>query len=183
MANKIICPVCKKQLSRINPQHLGSKNHIAALEKAGIHPSEDPALKLQKTIGKKKISDSNIRLANLEKMVQVLQKQQNEILRKLEFLYENLEVSFHSEVKRQLGEDDIILAINKCVQNSENESRWITLNEIISVLKLNREEDRITLNKLLVEMFNKNRIDLAEGGEPKYPLIYQNRIFGMVAIQ
>ncbi len=119
----------------------------------------------------------------MEKAVQTLQKQQNVILQKLEFLYENLEVDFRPEVKRKLREDDIILAINKCVQNSENESRWITLNEIVSVLKLNREEDRTTLNKLLVEMFNKNRIDLAEGGEPKYPLIYQNRIFGMVAIQ
>ena len=183
MAKKIICPVCKKQLIRINPQHLGSRDHIAALEEAGIHPSEDPALTLQKTTGKKKTSDLDIRIANLEKKVQIFQKQQNEILRKLEFLYEDLEVSFYPEVKRKLGEDDIILAINKCVQNSENENRWITLNEIISVLRLNREEDRTTLNKLLLEMFSKNRIDLAEGGEPKYPLIYQNRIFGMVAIQ
>lgn len=77
MANKIICPVCKKELSRINANHLRSKDHVAALKEAGIHPSEDPALTLQKTIGKKKTSDSDIRIPNLEKAVQTLQKQQN----------------------------------------------------------------------------------------------------------
>ncbi len=183
MAKKVTCPVCKRQLSRINVNHLRSKDHVAALKKAGILPSKDPTLQLQKTTAEKKTSDSNIKRANLEKIVQALQMQQIEILQKLEFLYKELEISFHPEVKRKLVEDDIILAINKCVQNSENESRWITINDIVSVLKLNREEDRTTLNKLLVEMFNKNRIDLAEGGEPKYPLIYQSRIFGMVAIQ
>ena len=57
------------------------------------------------------------------------------------------------------------------------------LNKYDTLLKLYHEEDLKTLTNILIQMFNANIIDLAEGGDPKYPIIYQNRIYGMVALQ
>jgi len=194
------CPICKSELKSITKKHLDSKGHKDALTKAGIAPAHDPTLEVIKkhaTPKKSKGSQTkprlipnkfnlipnnvNERLNNLESIVGSLQKQQNEIIYKLENLYKKFDVKVSKGVERQLKEEDVFQVIKICVQN--NVSRWIKIDDIISVLKLNQEQDRRALNKLLVKMFNNNLIDLAEGGDPKYPLIYQNKKFGMIAPQ
>ena len=184
MAQKITCPVCKSKLQKMTKVHIGSKRHSSALQNAGINPSKDPALVMIPTTQKKKSKDSitnqiEHRLSNLEKVVYQLQLQQEKILN-----YSNLKSDKIKKKKiRDIKPEEVLGAINKCVQNNQRQSRWVKIDDVISLLKINREEDLNNLNKILINMFNKNMIDLAEGGDPKYPINYQNRIYGMVAHQ
>ncbi|KKN04023.1 hypothetical protein LCGC14_1101700 [marine sediment metagenome] len=184
MPIKITCPVCKSQLLKMTKKHIGSKKHTDALRNAKIHASRDPALDLIKKVQKKPSKKNNFdqiiyRLSNLEKIVYQLQKQQEQISN-----YINLkrEVIKNKKIK-DIKPKEILGAINRCVKSNQNQSRWVKINDVISLLKLYREQDLNGLNKILISMFNKNLIDLAEGGDPKYPVIYQNRIYGMVAHQ
>ena len=184
MSQKITCPVCKSQLQKMTKNHVGTKRHAGALKKSGIDASKDPALDLI-VLTKKKESKSNnfkkieLRISNLEKVVSQLKLQQEQILN-----YSNLKIDKIKKKKiRDLQPEEILGAINKCVQNYRRQSRWVKIDDVISLLKIYREEDLNNLNKILINMFNKNIIDLAEGGDPKYPVIYQNRIYGMAAHQ
>lgn len=184
MIQKITCPVCKSQLQRMTKSHIDTKRHSNALQKAGIDTLKDPALDLITTVQKKKSKNKIIeqiehKLSNLENVVYQLQLQQEQI-----FNYLNLKSDKIKKKKvRDIKPEEILGAINKCVQNVQRQSRWVKINDVISLLKIYREEDLDNLNKILINMFNKNMIDLAEGGDPKYPIIYQNRIYGMVAHQ
>ncbi len=184
MNPKIICPVCKSQLQRMTQGHIDTKKHFNALKKAGIDISKDPALDLIKPVQKKEsknqfIEQIEYKLANLENAVKHLQLQQEQI-----FNYLNLKSDKIIEQKiRDIKPEDILAAINKCIQNNQRQSRWVKIDDVISLLKINREDDLNNLNNILINMFNKNMIDLAEGGDPKYPIIYQNRIYGMITHQ
>ncbi len=184
MAQKITCPVCKSKLQKMTKGHIDTNKHSSALQDAGINPSKDPALGMIQTTQKKKSKDHitnqiEHRLSNLEKVVYQLQLQQEKILN-----YSNLKSDKIKKKKiRSLKPEEVLGAINKCVQNNQRQSRWVKIDDVISLLKINREEDLNNLNKILINMFNKNMIDLAEGGDPKYPINYQNRIYGMVAHQ
>ena len=199
MTQKIKCPVCGSELKAMTKNHLGTKRHREALQKKGISPKDDPALKYLSTgkkpsraktqINRKKefsqLSEIEKRLINVERIIEELKQQQNMILSFLkQFNFQTEQKSrLSKKPKIKLEEKDILTAINICMQNNNYESRWVLLDDVISVLKLNQEEDRKNLYNLLIKMFNKNKIDLAEGGDPKYPLIYQNRVYGTVAIQ
>ncbi|MHA1492107.1 MAG: hypothetical protein ACTSRI_20945 [Promethearchaeota archaeon] len=196
-----ICPVCNTTLKTITQKHIDTNKHQNNLKKAGIEPSKDPTIKLipqpsrSKGSRKARIQKStkiessklfeqlNKKFTVFEKIIEDLQKNQKEIVKRINLINKRINLESVEDSKRKLKIDDIVRAINKCIQNNNNESRWVKLDDIISILKLNREIDRVNLNKLLIKMFNKNLIDLAEGGNPKYPLIYQNRVFGMLTFQ
>lgn len=48
MSSLIKCPVCNSSLRAVTLAHINSKKHQDALSKAGIDPSEDPALEMIK---------------------------------------------------------------------------------------------------------------------------------------
>jgi len=184
MTQKITCPICKSQLQKMTIGHIGTNKHSSALQKAGIDPSKDPALGLITTTQKKKSKGKiNVqiehRVSNLEKVVYQLQLQQEQILNHFNLKSDKIK----KKKERYIKPEEILGAINKCVQINQRQSRWVKIDDVISLLKINREEDLNNLNKILINMFNKNLIDLAEGGDPKYPINYQNRIYGMVAHQ
>ena len=183
MTQKITCPVCKSQLQKITKNHLGTKKHSSALQKAGIKPSEDPALDLIEVSQKKKSKDDTsqilYRLSNLESVVNQLKIQQEQILN-----YLNIKVGVFKKKKViEINQEQILGAIDKCVQINQRKSRWVKIDDVISLLKIYPEEDINNFNNVIIKMFNKNMIDLAEGGDPKYPILYQNRIYGMVTVQ
>jgi len=184
MSIKMTCPVCKSQLQKMTNKHIDSKKHTSALRKAKIDVSKDPALNLIKKVQKKQSKKNNFeqilyRLSNLEKIVYQLQKQQEQISNYINLKSEVIKKKKIKDVKPK----EILGAINRCVKNNQNQSRWVKINDVISLLKLYQEQDLNSFNKILISMFNKNIIDLAEGGDPKYPVTYQNRIYGMVAHQ
>lgn len=192
MSSKVKCPVCGSQLQSVTKKHIDSKKHQEALKKKGIPESQDPTLEIldkksQKKEVKKHITgEIDERVVNLEKTVNLLKENQEMILKMLESI--NLKESNYMnktslKPKYKLKIEDIQSAINRCVQNNNNKSLWVKIDDVISILKLNREEDRNNFDKIVIKMFNKNIVDLAEGGDPKYPLNYQNREYGMVALQ
>ena len=189
MSEIIQCPVCNSKLKTITVRHLNSQKHQNALKKSGIDSKTDPALNFIKKKPKKSVltvkelKEISNRLIHLENIVDHLQKNQQKIFDALESLHKNIKSEEILEKYKQLNDKDIFRAINKCIQMNEGKSRWVKIDDVISILKLNREQDRESLNKLLIKMFNQNSIDLAEGGDPKYPLIFQNRVFGMLTIQ
>lgn len=184
MTQKVSCPVCKSQLQKITKEHLKTKKHLSALQKAGIKASNDPALNLIKTPQKKERKNRDIeqivdKLLNLENVVNQLQIQQEQI-----FNYLNIKSDKVIKKKvKKIKQEEILDAVDKCVQIYKGKSRWVKIDDVISLLKIHREEELNSLNNILIMMFNQNVIDLAEGGEPKYPILYQNRIYGMVAHQ
>jgi len=184
MSQKVTCPVCKSQLQRITKDHLSRKKHLDALQKAGIKISNDPALKLIKSPQKKANKNTDIeqivyKLSSLENVVNQLQIQQEQILN-----YLNIKSDNNKKKKvRKISQEEILDAIDKCVQIYQRKSRWVKIDDVISLLKIYHEEDLKNFNNILIKMFNQNMIDLAEGGDPKYPILYQNRIYGMVAHQ
>ena len=184
MTQKITCPVCKNQLQRITKDHLRTKKHLNELQKAGIKSSNDPALSLIKTPQKKESKNTAIeqivyKLSNLENVVNQLQIQQEQILNYLNIKSDNSK----KKKVRKISQEEILDAIDKCVQIYQRKSRWVKIDDVISLLKIHHEEELKNLNNILIKMFNQNMIDLAEGGDPKYPILYQNRIYGMVAHQ
>ncbi len=190
MPSKVKCPVCGSELASFTKRHIDSKKHQATLKKKGISPSEDPALKLLKKkpqpVKNQAIRGIEERVVKLETVINQIKENQDIILKILESLNikeTNVLKKKFSKPKKKLKIGDIRSAIAKCVQNNKNETLWVKLDDVISILKLNREDDRIALNKSLILMFNKNIIDLAEGGDPKFPLKYQNRTYGMIALQ
>ncbi|MHA1151001.1 MAG: hypothetical protein ACTSR8_22495 [Promethearchaeota archaeon] len=193
MSSKIKCPVCGSELKVLNSQHINSKKHQTALKKAGISSSKDPALELiSKSKPKKKtaksISNKKLeqKITDLEHKISELKKNQALILTILEsanLTSLSMSSTQPSQQKIQLKASKIKGAIIKCVQNNKNESSWVKIDDVISILKLNREEERLVFKKLLMKMFSRNIVDLAEGGDPKYPLKFQNREYGMIALQ
>jgi len=191
MSSKIECPVCKSKLQKITMDHISTLKHQKALKKAGIAPKLDPSLKLiKKKPIKSKVKNQTPRIAQidnrisiLEKVVNNIEKRQNELFSMITLLNKGIKPESSIEIERKIKEKDVLRAINQSIRNNESRSRWVKLDDVISIMRLNREQDRMVLNKMLINMFNKNTIDLAEGGDPKYPLIFQNRIFGMLTIQ
>lgn len=192
MPSKVKCPICGSELTNFTKGHIDTKKHQAALKKKDISPSEDPALKLLKKktqtqpVKKQITKGIEARVVKLETIVNQIKENQGIILKILDSLnIKKINVLKKKSLKptKKLKIEDIRSAIAKCVQNNKNESLWVKLDDVISILKLNREDDRIALNKSLILMFNKNIIDLAEGGDPKYSLKYQNREYGMIALQ
>ncbi len=182
------CSVCGSKLKNITSRHIKSKKHQDALKKSKTKPSIDQALKLTGAESKSRSSTKSSnqivdRLTRIEKVIKDLKSNQNRILMQLKNLSLDSTKPLTIKAKKLLQSRDILSAINKCVQNNQNHSRWIKIDDVISILKLNHEEDRIYLYKDLVKMFTQNVVDLAEGGDPKYPLNYQNREYGMVALQ
>ena len=172
MTQKVTCPVCKSQLQRITKDHLRTKKHLSALQKAGIKTSNEPALNLIKTPKKKESKNRDIeqivyKLLNLENVVNQLQIQQEQI-----FNYLNIKSDKARKKKvKNISQGEILDAIDKCVQIYNRKSRWVKIDDVISLLKIHREEELNSLNNILIMMFNQNVIDLAEGGEPKYPIL------------
>ena len=192
MSSKIKCPICGSLLKALNSRHIDSTKHQNALKKKGIPFSEDPTLK---SIKKKISSNSSTKIKtinflsqkidNLEIVISEIKKNQNLILNILDSA--NLTPINNSKKKNKqkisLNMSDIKSAIAKCVQMNKNESLWVKLDDVIGILKISPEGERAFFNKLLIKMFSKNIVDLAEGGNPKYPLIFQNREYGMIALQ
>jgi len=193
MSSRVTCPVCGSSLKRMTKSHINTKKHQSALKEKGISPSEDPAkdlMKKKKTKSRTRASASTVqlqeRLDRIEQAIQQLKSNQQLILEAISSSGISIKPKLSTskpEPKFVISEKNIKSAIMKCVQNNRNQSLWVKLDDVISILKLNQEEERYKFYKLLVKMFNKNMIDLAEGGDPKYPLKFQNRIYGMVALQ
>lgn len=193
MSSKIKCPVCGSELKVLNSRHINSKKHQRALKKKGISPQNDPALKYTKTksSAKRKSQSSSIvqikkRIKSLEEAVIEIKRNQSKIIKVLKSA--NVSKGHYSdqtpsERPSTLKVSNIKSAIVKCVHNNQDESIWVKIDEVISLMKLNRESERKQFNNLLIKMFNKNIVDLAEGGDPKYPVTFQNRMYGMVALQ
>jgi len=189
MSEKMQCPVCNSKLKTMTMGHIKTQKHQNALKKSGIDSKTDPALNFIKKTPEKPVSaikdfkEINNRLFHLENIVDHLHRNQQKIFDTLALLNKDFKSEEFFEIDKQLNDNDVFRAINKCIQMNGGKSRWVKIDDIISILKLNREQNREILNKLLIKMFNQNSIDLAEGGDPKYPLIYQNRVFGMLTIQ
>jgi hypothetical protein len=193
MSSKIKCPICGSELKVLNSRHINSKKHQKALKTKGISRSNDPTLDLiKKRKSTRKASKSSViknlegRLNLLEEEISAIKKSQKIILKVMEsanLISPKYSTKTDENKKSLLKASTIESAIKKCVQNNQNRSIWVKIDDVISILKLNQEKERSVFNRLLIKMFNKNVVDLAEGGDPKYPLKFQNREYGMVALQ
>ncbi len=187
------CDICGQGFTTptgsTSKRHIISKKHQAAVQKKGIKSSLDVSNKIQsKTITTKDTLNSELeemkkRILVLERALNTIQNQQDKILKLLNMTDTQFKGAKIANMSPILGDNEILSAIKRCIRNNTDGSRWVVLDDVISVLKLHREEDRSVLNKILIKLFNQNLIDLSEGGDPKYPIYYQNRIFGMVALQ
>ncbi|MBN1803154.1 MAG: hypothetical protein JW891_16710, partial [Candidatus Lokiarchaeota archaeon] len=187
------CDICgqefKRPTSATSSKHINGIRHQAALQKKGIKPSIEVSKKIvskARTINStldSELKEMKKRILFLEKAFNVIQNQQNKILKHLNITDSQLKGGISIDRSSIIGKNEILSAIKRCVRNNTDGSRWVALDDIISILKLHREEDRSVLNKILIRLFNQNLIDLSEGGDPKYPVYHQNRIFGMVALQ
>ena len=182
MAQKLTCPVCKSKLQEMTKGHLSTKKHAKALKNAGVDSSEDPALDLIPK-PQKEVNNDNIvnrmedRISNLEDIVYQLLLQQERILS-----YYDLD-DHKNNGKQNIKTAEILGAINQLAQNNKRKNPWVKIDAIVNLLNIDREDDIINLNKLLADMFNRKLIDLAETGNPKHPIMFQNRTYGKVAIQ
>jgi hypothetical protein len=184
MAQKIICPVCKWQLQEMTEEHLSTKKHTRALKIADIDPSEDPALSLitkfqERIIKNTPISQIEHRLINLEDIVYHLHLQLDKILSDYEL--ESAETS--KERARYIRTNEIIEAINICVQINKRKNRWVKIDDVVEILEVNCKRDLESFDKKLTTMFKRNLIKLAKGGHPSHSIIYQDNAYGMVALQ
>ncbi|MFX0012562.1 MAG: hypothetical protein ACFE9R_19775 [Candidatus Hermodarchaeota archaeon] len=184
MAQKVTCPVCKSKLQEMTKGHISTKKHAKALKNAGVDSSADPALDLIPK-PQKEINDDNIvnrmedRISNLEDIVYQLLEQQERILSYYDLDINNLKNNGKQEIKTA----EILRAINQLAQNNKRKNPWVKIDAVVNLLNIDSEVDIINLNKLLTDMFNKKLIDLAETGNPKHPILFQNRTYGKVAIQ
>jgi len=182
----IICPVCKSELKRFTISHVKSQKHQKALKVSGISPENDPSLKYLKKVKETKtakaLGEFKNRLDRLEELVEILKINQEEIMKNVNT---RSAITLEKPIRKKMiyKKEDILYAINRCVQNNTNESKWVMVDDIFKILNLNNEDERKEVNKTIIKLFNKNIIDLAEGGNPVHPIVYQNKIFGMIAIQ
>ncbi|MEJ2249367.1 MAG: hypothetical protein P8Y97_06875 [Candidatus Lokiarchaeota archaeon] len=194
MSEKVKCPTCGKLLKVINRNHIDSKKHQNALKKKGLSETNDPVLKFiskkstrrQKSSSKMTLNKLIERVDKIEFLIRDLKNNQDLIFKSLEKIGGSDSEIFmkkSQQLRKKIAKEDIKNAIAKCIQNNNNRSLWVKIDDVISILRLNREEDRDYFNRILVKMFNHNMIDLAEGGDPKNPVIYRNRQYGMITLQ
>ena len=164
--------------------HLITKKHTHVLKNALIDPSEDPALQLIPKVQESKIKYAPIsqiedRLLNLEDIVYHLLVQVEKILND----YKLESVKTRNERTRYIRTNEILEAINICVQINKKKNRWVKIDDVVDILEVNRKRDLENLDRKLITMFNKKLIELAKGGHPSHPIIYQDNTYGMVALQ
>jgi hypothetical protein len=164
--------------------HLITKKHTHALKIAVIDPSKDPALPLIPKVQERIIEDAPIsqiehRLVNLENIVYHLHLQLEKILS-----YYNLESDeTRNERARYIRTNEILEAINICVQINKRKNRWVKIDDVVEILEIYRERDLESFDRKLITMFNRNLIELAKGGHPSHSIFYQDNAYGMVALQ
>ncbi|MFX0076572.1 MAG: hypothetical protein ACFE96_14110 [Candidatus Hermodarchaeota archaeon] len=184
MAQAIICPVCKSQLQEMTKGHLITKKHTHALKLAFIDPFEDPALSLipdvqERIIESVPLSLIEQRLLNLEEIVYHLYMQLEKILSDSEL--ENAKT--RNERTRYIRTNEILEAINICVQINKKRNRWVKIDDIVEILEVNCERDLESFDRKLIKMFNRNLIEFAKGSHPIHSILYQDNAYGMVALQ
>lgn len=119
------------------------------------------------------------RLERLEASVQELAGMMQRVVQQLKIAPS----SGREPALRAYSERDVNRAISTCLKSKGAGERWVALDDVVGLLKASGPGDREALYKVLADMFYNDRIDLAEGGNPKYPLRIQGNDFGMVALQ
>ena len=182
ITQKLICPVCLSELREMTKGHINSKKHTKALKSKGIDSSEDPALAMIPVPRKKLTVDEKIdrleeRIVGLEDIMYQLLLQQETILNH----YNLIRAIPKKNQPKNITTHDILEAIYKCTQRNRRKKPWVKIDDVVELLELTREVDIINFNKMLTSMFNKKMIDLADAGNSKHPIIFENRTYGKVA--
>ena len=185
------CPTCGKELKTLSKSHINSKFHKAALSKKGLSDDQDPALKGKKkktTTSRKprKVASTGIttRIEKLEQQMVELTQKVNSIIKFIRSggdMGSNKLSHGRNESKGHVFPKNVLKAIKTCLKSKSRDERWVDIDDIVSILKANSNNLRSQLFQTIKEMFYKDKIDLAEGGNPKFPIIIQNHKFGRIA--
>nr|MDO8113625.1 hypothetical protein [Candidatus Sigynarchaeota archaeon] len=192
----ITCPVCKIEYKVFRKEHLTSKDHLANLKRQGLTPENDPAkimleeMAKSKSVPEKKEKKKNKsaepdadlirRIERLESAVQSLSETMERVLQHLKLGT----IAAHNDDHPVIFTDNnVISAIMTCLKARGTGERWVALDDVVGVLKASSAPTRDSLYRVIEDMFYKDRIDLAEGGNPKYPLRIRGSNFGLIALQ
>ena len=185
----VTCPVCNKEYKTITKRHLVSKAHLANLKKKNISETEDPAKQLapaQKSTTKQRSKSStttSARVSALERAVADMQATLDRIVSHLRLpSVQDGTGSMHGRTKT-FTERDVKGAVSTCLKARQAGERWVAIDDIVGVLKVKSDSELHGLYQVMEAMFYNDAIDLAEGGEPKYPLRIKGHAFGMAALQ
>jgi len=169
--------------------HITTATHQKNLQKKGISPDSDPTLQLieppkPKKQAESKKDDITQRLEKLEALYQELSQQVTQISQILNTSGNKKLLEQKTETQHvNYDRNSVLSAIAVCLKSKVVGERWVSIDDVIGVLKASSNEARHTLYQIIEEMFSKDVIDLAEGGDQKYPIRIGNRKFGMIAKQ
>ncbi|MFX0101923.1 MAG: hypothetical protein ACFFCS_20325 [Candidatus Hodarchaeota archaeon] len=183
----VICPTCGSNLSRgITKSHLKTKKHLEALKKKNIKPSDDPALKgISEKVSKPRKVQAR-QDSNLEARVALLERQMSEIIASIRSIQQGLrgERKMVKPNKIRIKSNEILSAIDTCVRSmrgGSGEHRWVDIDDVLGVLNATSEPGKSIVFEIIQELFDKDKIALGEGGNPKYPLVFRNKKFSRIA--
>jgi hypothetical protein len=180
MPGKYFCTKCQKnhQSGKLFEDH----KEFAAVEGVTTPTKKESAKKeTGGSSGSSTTGDAQVlrRIERLEAAVQELSGTVQQIVRQLKPAPARL----LGTQSREFSEKDVRRAISTCLRSKSVGERWVPLDDVVGVLQAGGSGDRESLYRVIAEMFYNDSIDLAEGGNPKYPLRIQGNNFGMVALQ